>query len=525
MNEQVDHKILKNKVVKERTPDDGISLNGSRSTSMTTTRQLKFDCLKIIRSIISISEEIDEIVGSDEKLTLMKNELEVNMTSLLRVLNEVFGLEKRTILYERDEMTDVEFSQFVLNMLYMKFFNYFVANPNAKAVVYKGVRDNFRIYDIPNYRVRIFMLDDAKVSMATDWALSISGKKKRSGGIVEKERKYREKIMLLSKTGLFFPILLNAIVPKFHSPATIDHMRFLVEKNYHDQVSNVHKDTSLARSTDYDWDAVFDESMNRNSSSTMDSFKGGTEVRDVSKRIGSVGRNLGISFAYSILIPRRSSISLREAIMMNDTKIDKSLGPAILKLFSDMINIDAIVHDFNIDDLCVSIDTSTGNSGKVSKCVLSFVSMKNNPSFNDRKEDDTKKLVSDQIKLFSLLLYTSIMIQTFRLHTVMYVGKSLLSNAREHVPNDPLVAYVHSQSHGNVDLAMQNAELIMRRLHKSHARHLRRVVNLWNDVRSESMSHRNELMRALYPENHENGGLRDVITCIHSQYEDVNMVR
>lgn len=501
---------------------------------ISSRQRLVSDLVKELRLVLAMSAEIDE-----NDVTEL-NDLDQRTLSILRMINEIADIEKRVFLYDREKMTDVEFARFVLNTLYSRFFNEFVASSKVKMVVYKGIRDSFRVYDVPTYRIRLFVLDRSTIKMATDWfanergnALGDVGNDKGRGkdGIIEREKRYRTKLMLMSRANIINPIIMNAMVPVFHSPSTIEHMRFLVEHDEYKQIMDVRRKMSSKRGlvNEFDWDSVLDSTVDRTSSSFVSKLQSQDHLDGKDMRMGSLGRDIGIGFAFAMLIPKRSSMSMRSALLMNDNRIDNSLGPAIIDLFKRMVSADLVVHDFTIDDVCVEIKTEQGSFGIVKTCRLNFASMKNNASLKTNDDDESmnpeNSEINDSMNLFSLTFYCSVLVQIFRLHTAIYIGRSVVGSKMGHMLNDPLVPYVQAQTHGNMQNAVKIVDKIMSR-DRTHGKHLQKVLNSWRGIRESEKKHGNSLTRRLYPETEFRlGSLTDVLTCIHMQYEDVSMRR
>lgn len=533
----VDETVINNKNVTYKIPirrhkRNGtiISQGGSGAPQATANRERISDAMLLMHRIIDSSVEIDRngLLDTFNAMDMgVLQEYTQNQLALMKIMNDIIIREEKVLLYDKTYLSDLEFSHFILNSFYMKFFTEFIASPKCK-VVYRGIRSSFRIYDIPLYRMRLFVINKAVVAATPNSKNNnIMSGNKGNGGIIEIEKRFRQQLMLMSRAKQLPPVVFSSLVPVFKNTGILDHMQYVVEHDEYKQLMNIRKDTALASvEMGNDWDVVLDPINYRGGSLAKPGILKNSQPSlqqpfpNKAPRIGSLGRDVGVGFAYAMIIPHRMSTTLRSALLLRNDVIDRSLGPEIRTFLHNMVSQGFTTFDFTLDDILIELSSS----GALQRIRLGFLHF-NQPVVKINQKSMTpavKNSLNESIVLFSMSFYCAILIEIFRLNIASDIIASQALGTSGFVPSNPLVAFMHVDCDGNVNEAIKMIQTVCQQSPNFIRLHIRRVLTIWQQTRIRT-AHHTSMVDHLFPvdDNYNAGSLGDIITIILSQYENV----
>lgn len=505
-----------------------ISAGGSGAPNATANKDKISDALNLIHSILENIRYIDRN-GMVDVLSAVKNgyvnEYTQNHQILLKLMNEIQDNERKTLLDRKMYLSDLEFSHFILNSFYMKFFAEFIISPHSK-IVYRGIRSSFKLYDVPLYRMRIFILNKAVVKQNINTSVeslqnSISNKYDKNN-ILELENQFRKQLMLMTQNKQLPPVIFSAILPVFKAPGILDHMQYIVEHDEYKQLLSIRKDTALSSMhMENDWDTVFDPINQRGGSfAKPDIHKSSLHANTfkTAPRIGHLGRDVGVAFAYAMIIPQRMSTTLRSALLLRNDTIDRSLGPEIRALFTNLISNDFTTFEFTLDDILLELSVT----GSLERVRLGFLYFEQSRILIYNHKNNIKKSLEESVILFVISFYCAALIEISRLNIAADIIASGAIGTSGFVPSNPLVPFLHVDCDGNVS---KGIELLTKACTQSNfiKTYIDRIMGLWKNVRIRT-AHRTSIVDRLFPiqNNYTAGSVGDLMVIILSQYENVD---
>lgn len=489
-------------------------------------RSMITDAIILIRKLVQTSAEMDRFGIIDTLNTenrSIQQEFRQDQETLARLMNGIYKQEKKMLLYERTFLTDLEFALNILNCFYIKYFNEFMASPGS-IVTYRGLRSSFKIYDVCSHRMRVYILDRTR---AFDQGMRQTTSNRSAGGIIEKEKVFRDKLMRMSRSDLMPPVVFSALIPVFHGAGVLDHMQYVVEHNEYKQLTAIRRDAAMsASSLDADWDNILNTTTAQTQSKPSHLIINDLNNTERPRAMGSIAKDMGLSFVYAMLIPHRMSTTLRSALLQRNSRIDNSLGPEIQILFSSIVANDFITYDFTLEDIYIELR----EDGAIKRVLLGYLDFYQNFDTQLTRKDipgpnrNPLGVLHASSALFSLLFYCSALIQTFRLN----IAGTLLSTntnsgyASSFIPQDPLIAYIHVAANGSVSVAADMLKKVMNNKHTSAQLHITKILRLWYEARERTGHLQQYLHRIIQPSSFTPGSLEDLLTTMLSQYESVS---
>lgn len=479
-------------------------------------RSMVTDAIILIRKITQTSADIDRfgiIDTMDTNNRSVNKEFQQDQDTLMHLMNKIYQNEKNLLIYKRSFIDDLEFSMNILNLFYMKYFKEFIASPTS-TIIYRGLRSSFKVYDVSNHKMRIYILEKSRANGLSLATRQINNKR----GTIENEEIFRSKLMMMSKSNIMPPVVFSAIIPVFHGAGVLDHIQYIVEHNEYKKITNIRRDAALsASSLDEDWDNILNTSS---ATQSRPSHKIRNDINTINRprAIGSIGKDMGFSFVYAILIPQRMSTTLRSALLQRNDRIDNSLGPEIQTLFASFVANDFISYDFTLEDILIEVR----EDGVIKRVLLGYLDFYQDFDIKLTRKDmpGPNKDLDDTNVLFSLLFYCSALIQIFRLNIAGNMISFNNTGYISFIPQDPLIAFIHVTTNGSVSVALNMLNKVMKNKNSTAHIHINKVLRLWLEAR-ERTKHLEQHLHFIQPSTSP-GSLEDILKTMLSQYENVS---